>query len=149
MVCISSKSFEKHLLVIWCLLLTLRIWSWLRFVSLQCRHYSSLLLVCGQHVDKLDQQNNAEEKVKRSPQTVKCCERESAGRFFYSLFFSKFCPCWLPLIITNHNVHGLSLAAQWTEAEYSTPEHRGKPNLLVFKIMLAVWSSLHLIFVVA
>lgn len=34
-VCISRKSSEKRLLVIWCLVLTLRIWSWLWFAFLQ------------------------------------------------------------------------------------------------------------------
>lgn len=73
MVCISSKSFEKHLLVIWSLLLILK-------HEVGCVLPVCSLLLFSQHDGK---QITGQEKVARSVQGAAKSEKESAGTLFY------------------------------------------------------------------
>lgn len=72
MVCISSKSLEKHLLVIWCLLLILK-------HEVGCVLPACSLLLFSEHDGK---QNTGHEKVTRSAPGAERSEKDSAGMVF-------------------------------------------------------------------
>lgn len=101
-VCISSKSFESHLLVIWCLLLTLRMNMKLVVFCLFAVYCSCLPITPSLQRRKL-------QEVLRQLGDV----RESLQVGSFSTFtFSQLCQCTVSGVMTKYDVVGLCLAEQ-------------------------------------
>lgn len=98
----------------------------------------SLLLFSGQHSNKGEWKNIAEEEITRSPQTAECCESEPAGGFLFITFFIILTTFWshLSFLITMLLVFVL----QQSEKMLYTPPRNIEVSQTNFKIILTVWS---------